>query len=123
MLSVGRTDGRFVRTGTVVPSMRLGSQNIQRRESNSTLPRTGITLPPVSAASRRNIPSAAESGESFAHGITDPQAAVAVALHPSCLLLGEEGIRYEAVAVKDRVIESLHAVHLTPNPKNRGVSA
>jgi len=46
-----------------------------------------------------------ESGESFAHGITDPDAAVAPRFHLGRLLRGQHGIGDVLIVAEHRVVE------------------
>jgi hypothetical protein len=104
MVSVGRMSVRFVRTSTVIPSMPKAHITYRLSEAERVLVRLSSTPSAGASAGSRNIPSATESGESFTHGITDPQAAVAVPLHLGRIGLGEHGIRHEHVIPEHGVV-------------------
>lgn len=73
-------------------------------EVDQAIPCTRTAVLPFPVALPVNDSSATESGESFAHDITDPQAAVAVTLHPLGLLLGQQGVRNESVIPEHGVV-------------------
>ena len=50
--------------------------------------------------------SATEGRKRLAHRITDPHAAEPVGLHPSRLVLGQQGIGHELILVEDGVVEA-----------------
>jgi hypothetical protein len=96
----GKRDGsyRYAHTGT--------SHNIQSGEPRG-IPVRLLPVPPraVSRGSCNSTP-ATESGESFAHRITDPHAAEPVGFHPSRLVGGQQGIGHELILVEDGVVEA-----------------
>ena len=86
------------------------SHNIQNRVAGG-IPVRLLPVPPR-AVSRGscNSTTATESGESFAHRITDSHATEPVSFHPSRLLGGQQGIGHELILVEDGEVEPHPAI-------------
>lgn len=78
--------------------------NIHRRLVRDLVSRSAV--PPATAETLLwgHISSTPKRWQAFTDGISDAQAAVAVALHPSRLFLGEQGIRHESVIPEHGVV-------------------
>lgn len=106
-VSVDVLGGRFVRTGTDVPTQMGTEHNIHTRESRGIPVRSVPAPTPPKWGSAPNVTSATECGDAGAWRVLGVHATVAVALHPLHLLLGQQRIRHESVVREDRVVPSV----------------
>ena len=90
------------------------SQNFSKGDAVGGAGRSvaGSSTAVLSGESHRTTPT--ESGEPVDRIVGDSQASEPVALHPSDLVLGEQGVGQESVVGEHGVVEARHAIEATP---------